>query len=234
MTNAIITGSSKGIGKAIAQILVENNCNVILCGRNEKQLENVKQDLQKINKNVIVEYYAFDQSDVTQINNFEIFVKKHFSTIDILVNNAGQFIPGQIINEADGLLEKLLQINLLSAYHITRKLLPLLLLNTKGHIFNISSIAGLQAYQNGGAYSISKFALTGFSKNLREELKSKNIKVTTIYPGAVYTDSWNGSGVAEDRIMNVTDIASTLWNAYTMSPSAVIEDIVLRPTLGDL
>jgi NADP-dependent 3-hydroxy acid dehydrogenase YdfG len=98
----------------------------------------------------------------------------------------------------------------------------------------MSSIAALKAYPNGGAYSISKFALAGFSKNLREELKPHGIKVTTIYSGAVYTDSWKGSGVSEERIMEAADIAKVVYSAAHLTPQATIEEIVIRPQLGDL
>jgi short-subunit dehydrogenase len=104
----------------------------------------------------------------------------------------------------------------------------------KGHIFNICSIASLQAYPQGGSYSISKYALLGFSTNLRLELKDKGIKVTAVCPGATYTNSWKGSGVPEDRIMEADDIAKMIYAATQLSPQAVVEDIVLRPQLGDL
>jgi NADP-dependent 3-hydroxy acid dehydrogenase YdfG len=103
-----------------------------------------------------------------------------------------------------------------------------------GHIFNMCSIASLQAYNNGGAYSISKFALAGFSKNLREEMKQHGIKVTTVYPGAAFTDSWAGSGVDPQRIMEASDIAEMIYTASRLSPQACVEDILLRPQLGDL
>ena len=96
------------------------------------------------------------------------------------------------------------------------------------------SIASLRAYPNGGSYSISKFAMLGFSENLREELKEYNIKVTAICPGATYTPSWEGSGVSPDRIMESEDIAGMLWAAYNTSPQANVETIVMRPVKGDL
>ena len=103
-----------------------------------------------------------------------------------------------------------------------------------GHIFNMCSIASLHAYSNGGSYSISKYALMGFSKNLREEMKPFNIKVTAVYPGAVYTSSWEGSNVLPSRIMEVNDIAEMVYAASLLSPKACVEDIVIRPFLGDL
>jgi short-subunit dehydrogenase len=104
----------------------------------------------------------------------------------------------------------------------------------KGHIFNICSIASLKAYPNGGSYGISKYALHGFSQNLRTELKDKGIKVTGVYPGATYTNSWLGSGVAPERIMEANDIAHMLYAATQLSQQAVVEEIILRPQLGDL
>ena len=131
-------------------------------------------------------------------------------------------------------MEKMIEVNLYSAYHLTRTLLPVMIQRRSGHIFNICSIASLQAYPNGGAYSISKFALAGFSRNLREEMKPHGIKVTTVYPGAAYTDSWAGSGVDPRRIMEAADIAAMVYAASRLSPQATVEDIILRPQLGDL
>jgi short-subunit dehydrogenase len=146
----------------------------------------------------------------------------------------GSFIPGSIYNEAAGALEEMIQTNLYSAYHLTRVLLPAMMKRKSGHIFNMCSIASLQAYNNGGAYSISKFALHGFSSNLREELKPYNIKVTGVFPGAAYTDSWSQSGIDPKRIMEAADIAAMIYAASRLSPQACVEEIVLRPQLGDL
>ena len=90
------------------------------------------------------------------------------------------------------------------------------------------------AYPNGGSYSISKFALLGFSKVLREELKPKGIRVTSIMPGATWSASWDGVDLPEDRLAKATDIAEVTWSAYVLSPSAVMEDVIVRPQLGDL
>ena len=104
----------------------------------------------------------------------------------------------------------------------------------QGHVFNICSIAALKAYDNGGAYSISKYALHGFSKNLREEMKPYNIKVTAVFPGAVLTDSWGDFDNSTHRIMEAVDIATMIYAASQLSVQACVEDIVIRPQLGDL
>ena len=155
------------------------------------------------------------------------------ASVDILVNNAGTFVPGNVSDEPDGALEETLDVNLYSAYHLTRALLPRFLEQQSGHIFNMGSIAGLKAYPGGGSYSISKFALHGFSKNLRYELMPHGIKVTTLIPGAVFTDSWKGF-VAEERIMQAEDIAQLVYTTSQLSLQATVEEIVIRPQLGDL
>jgi short-subunit dehydrogenase len=156
------------------------------------------------------------------------------SVPDILVNNAGSFEPGSVYNEADDILESQIATNLYSAYHLTRSLIPEMIKKRSGHIFNMCSIASLHAYDNGGAYSISKFALYGFSKNLREEMKPHNIKVTAIHPGAVLTDSWGDFDNSAHRIMESSDIAQMIYVSSQLSPAACVEDIVIRPVLGDL
>jgi short-subunit dehydrogenase len=152
----------------------------------------------------------------------------------VLINNAGQFIPGSVHNEPAGVLEKLMAVNLYSAYYLTRQLLPAMMTRRSGHIFNICSVASFKAYPNGGAYSVTKYALAGFSANLREEMKPYNIKVTSVYPGATYTDSWAGSGVDPQRIMTAADVAEMVYTASRLSPQATVEEILLRPQLGDL
>jgi short-subunit dehydrogenase len=157
-----------------------------------------------------------------------------FGVPDVVVNNAGQFIQGQISTEAEGALEKMMQVNLFSAYHLTRALLPAMKAAGRGHIFNLCSIASLRAYPHGGSYGISKYALAGFTANLREELKTQGIKVTGVFPGATMSPSWEGSGVPAERIMQASDVASMIVAAASLSPAAVVEEIVLRPQLGDL
>ena len=132
------------------------------------------------------------------------------------------------------MLEKQIETNLYSAYHLTRKLLPKMMAAANGHIFNICSVASLQAYSNGGAYSISKFALAGFSKNLRQEMLAHNIKVTAVYPGAVLTNSWGNFDNSKNRIMEANDIADMVFAASQLSIGACVEEIVLRPQQGDL
>ena len=235
--NIIITGASKGIGKAVAEIFATEGATLFLCARNEISLYNTVAELQKKYPGSNIKAKPVDLADKTAAQQFGKWCLE-LGVPDILVNNAGEFLQGNVCDEDEGVLEKMVAINLFGAYHLTRTLLPKMIAEKNGeagrHIFNICSVASLEAYPNGGGYSISKFALLGFSKNLREELKPHGIRVTTVSPGAVMTDSWGNFDNSNNRIMEALDIAKMIFAATKLSPQAVVEDIVLRPQLGDL
>ena len=231
--NIIITGGSKGIGKAVAEQFAAVGNDLFLCARNEKQLNATADELRQKYPQSTVHVKPVDMRDKQSVQAFSAWCLG-FGAADILVNNAGQFLPGSIHLEEDGLLEQMIETNLYSAYHLTRALLPAMIKMKSGHIFNICSIASIAAYANGGSYSISKFAMLGFNKNLREELKPLNIKVTAVLPGAAYTDSWSGSSIDPQRIMEADDVAKMIFAASQLSAQACVEEILLRPQLGDL
>jgi short-subunit dehydrogenase len=232
--NAIITGATKGIGKAIAIAFCKEGYNLALCSRTQEDLEALKEELLAINPSVKIAICVVDVSQKEAVIEFGEFVKSTFSTIDILVNNAGVFLPGEITKEADGNLEMMIETNLYSAYHLSRTIVPVMRQQQSGHIFNMCSIASIIAYPNGGSYSISKFAMLGMSKVLREELKSDNIRVTSVMPGATWSNSWAGFDGPEERLMRPEDIADIILSTYKLSKQSVIEEIVIRPQLGDL
>ncbi|HEY6064159.1 MAG TPA: SDR family oxidoreductase [Chitinophagaceae bacterium] len=250
--NVIVTGASKGIGKAIAEIFAANGHNLFLCSRGELSLYKTVEELMTKFPDAAIKARPFDLSKKEEAIAFGNWCLS-FAVPDILVNNAGFFEPGSVHNEPDGLLESQMACNVYSAYHVSRTVLPKMMerISTtakagqagspkgsghagRGHIFNICSIASLHAYANGGAYSISKYALHGFSKNLREEMKPFNIKVTSVFPGAVLTDAWGNFDNSSHRMMEANDIAKMIYAAATLSPGACVEDIVMRPQLGDL
>ena len=232
--NVVITGASKGIGKAIANLFAAEGAQLFLCARNEVTLYNTVAELQQNYPNSTINAMAADMSEKEEVKKFGQWVLDRAAQIDVLVNNAGQFLPGNIYDENDEMLEQMMNTNLYSAYHLTRSFLPLMMNAKKGHIFNISSIAALAAYPNGGSYSITKFAMMGLNKNLRAELTPHNIKVTAVLPGAVMTDSWGDFDNSKNRIMEADDIAKMVLAATKLSPQAVVEDIIIRPQLGDM
>ena len=231
--NVIITGASKGIGKAIAEIFAANGHTLFLCSRGEVALYKTMEELVTKFPGAAIKAKPFDLSKKEDAIAFGSWCLS-FGTPDILVNNAGLFEPGSVYNEPEGLLESQVATNLYSAYHVTRTILPEMMKRKSGHIFNMCSIASLNAYANGGAYSISKFALYGFNKNLREEMKPHGIKVTAVHPGAVMSDSWGNYDNAGKRIMEAEDIAKLIYAASQLSVQACVEDIIIRPQLGDL
>ena len=234
--NIVITGGSKGFGKAIAEKFAgdKQGHTIVLCARNKSKLDIEGKQLQGRFPRATILARACDLSVKKQVHEFGNWVLDQLPAIDVLVNNAGSFVPGSVHSEEEGALEKMMETNLYSAYHLTRCLIQKMMEQKSGHIFNMCSIASLHAYNNGGAYSISKYALAGFSRNLREEMKPHGVKVTAIYPGAAYTDSWAGTGIDPKRIMEAKDIAELVYTASQLSPQACVEDIIIRPQAGDL
>ncbi len=230
----IITGGSKGIGRSIAMKFAENNFDIYTCSRNEKELIELKSDISSINSDVKVNTLKCDLSTKEGSLKFIDFVKDDTNKIEVLVNNVGTFVPGKLIEEEDSALEQMININLYSNYWVTKGLVNLMTNKKEGHIFNMCSIASKVAYANGGSYCISKFAFYGMSQCLREELKDFNIKVTSVLPGAVRTGSWDGTLLPDDRFIKPDDVSTSIYSAYNTSKGATIEEIIIRPQLGDI
>jgi len=218
----------------MAERFAAGGYDLYLCSRNQGLLTATAQELRTRFPDIEIHHKAVDMAVRDEAIAFGQWLLTSGAAVDVLVNNAGQFIPGSVHDEPEGTLEQLIAVNLYSAYHLTRQLLPAMMARRSGHIFNICSVASFKAYPNGGAYSISKYALAGFSANLREEMKPHGVKVTSVYPGAAYTDSWVGSGVDPRRIMTAADVAEMIYTASRLSPQATVEEILLRPQLGDL
>ena len=231
--HAVITGATKGIGLAIAETFASKGFDLAICSRSSEELDKTAKSLvEKYGVRVVSQ--AADLSNPEDAKKFGAFAQQQLQTIDVLINNAGVYIGGEIENEPEGTLAAMINTNLYSAYHLTRAILPNMLSHHKGHIINMCSIASKIAYPNGGSYSISKFALLGFSKVLREELKGKGIKVSSILPGATWSNSWAGVDLPKDRIMDASEIAKIVWACYDLADNVVVEDITIRPMLGDL
>jgi len=229
----VITGGTKGIGKAIVQRFAADGFPIATCARNEQDLSILREEINK-EYDQIIHTYAADLSTKEGAKDFVEFIRMIGQPVEVLINNTGVFIPGLVHEEEDGALEKMMNTNLYSAYHVTRGIVPQMKQVRSGHIFNLCSVASLHAYPNGGSYSISKFALYGFSQALREELKEFDVRVTSILAGAVLTPSWEGVELPEERFMKPEDIAETIHATYRLSERTVVEEIVLRPQLGDI
>lgn len=226
----VVSGGTKGIGRAIIEKFASEGYTVVTCARNQKDIDAL------VNTKVDDEIFAMkaDLSKPGEVKSFIDFVKTSVKQVDVLVNNTGTFVPGEIHNEDEGSLELMINTNLYSAYHLSRGIIPQMIQNKSGDIFNICSVAGLKAYPNGGSYSISKFAMHGMSLGLREELKPHGIRVTAVHPGATLTASWEGVDLPEERFIKSSDVAEAIWSAHQLSKNSVVEELVIRPQLGDI
>jgi hypothetical protein len=230
---AVVTGGTKGIGKAIVEKFATQKFDIVTCSRNPEELGALREQITGL-FDVKVHVFTADLSVRSQAQTFASIVNELGQPVDVLVNNAGFFAPGQVTAESDGTLESMIASNVYSAYYTTRGLVPGMKKLKRGHIFNICSIASILAYPNGGSYSVAKFALLGFTKVLRAELKDFNIRVTAVLPGATRTGSWDGIDLPDERFIKPEDVAEAVFGAYALSPRSVVEEILIRPQLGDI
>lgn len=229
----LVTGGTKGIGRAIVERFAEEGFDVFTCARNEADLLALKKSLEEKHPEIQVLASVADLSKKEEVNRFADEVKS-IRIPDVLVNNTGIFLPGALHDEPDGNFEFMLQTNLFSAYYLSRAFVKEMITRRSGHIFSMGSIAGLTAYPNGGSYAVSKWAMLGMTKCLREELKPHQVKVTSILPGATLTDSWSGVDLPTERFVRAQDVAESVWAAYNLSPQTVVEEVIIRPQLGDI
>lgn len=230
---AIITGGSRGIGFAIAKQFALLGWKLILVARDSGKLAKAKAELIELGAES-VEVISADLSNKDQVLDCAQMLVSKLSHLDLLVNNAGVFLPGTMMEESDDQFDLLWNTNVSGVYLLTKKLWPLLKKSPRAHVINMCSIASITAYSAGGTYSLTKFALLGFSKSLREEGKNVGIRVSSILPGATYTDSWNGVELPESRFMQAASVAKACKMAFEINEDTVMEEIVLRPILGDL
>ncbi|WP_114784859.1 SDR family oxidoreductase [Botryobacter ruber] len=230
----LVTGGTKGIGRAIIEQFAKEGFHIITCSRNEKDLQKLKLDIEQAYTFSKVFYQEADLSEKESLQSFINFVKNMHVKLDVLVNNSGLFLPGKIHEEPEDALPFMINTNLYSAYYITKAFVHDMIRRRSGHIFTICSTASITPYINGGSYCISKFALYGMTKVLREELKEHNVKVTAVLPGATLTASWDGVDLPPERFVKAEDVAAAVYSVNSLSENSVVEEILIRPQLGDL
>lgn len=229
----LVSGGTKGIGRAIIERFAREGFDIFTCSRNGEDLAVLEDSLRSRYPSLTIHCFVADLSKKDEVISFANGVKA-IGIPEVIVHNTGIFLPGSLHAEPDGNLEFLMQTNLYSAYYLTRAFAAELIARKSGHIFSIGSIAGITAYPNGGSYSVSKWAMLGLTKCFREEFKPHQIKVTSILPGATLTDAWAGVDLPPTRFVKVEDVADLVWGAYKLSPSALVEELIIRPQLGDI
>jgi NAD(P)-dependent dehydrogenase (short-subunit alcohol dehydrogenase family) len=234
----LITGASQGIGAAIAKVFAKEvrGVRIALVARSERNLKTVARACAKLASGgaKAVEIFVCDVSDEGAVVALKAAVTKRFGAVDVVINNAGVFAGATFAETKVAEFDRIVAANLRSAFLVTQAFLPVMLEQKRGDIFFMSSIAGLEAYPNGAAYCAAKFGVTGLAQVLRAETKGAGVRVCCVHPGATWSPSWSGSGVPKERMMPAEDVARAFLDVYRLSRKTVIEEIVLRPQLGDL
>ncbi len=234
MKNALITGSTKGMGRAISISLANEGINVAICSRNEKELLDFKNELQTINPNIEIFAMQADGSNREQLLKFAAAAQQQLGFIDIVVNNLGMYIHSSILDDEAGTFEKQLNTNLMPTYELYRFFGKTMMIARTGHFFNICSVASLNPIAQAGTYSVTKYALLGLTKVMRLEMQEYGVKVTAVIPGSTLTDSWKDAVVDKNTMVLPEDIASAIINIYRMSPGANVDEIIIKPAPGQI
>jgi NADP-dependent 3-hydroxy acid dehydrogenase YdfG len=230
----LVTGASQGIGAAIALAFAREirGVRLALVARNATKLAAIAKRCTKLGAKIDV--FPCDVSDEQSVGTMAAAVTKRYGGVDVLINNAGKFAGAPFTEMSVADFDLMISANLRSVFLVSRAFAPGMVKRGHGDIFNMSSIAGLIAYPGGAGYSAAKFGVSGLGKVMRAELREKGVRVCCVYPGATWSPSWAGSGVAPERIMPAEDVAQAFVDVYRLSRRTVVEEIVLRPQRGDV
>ena len=225
--NAVVTGATKGIGRAIVLKLANAGYNLSVCARNADDLASLRQELEPTG--VRVHTVVADCSKKEEVISFCEQTEKSFASIDVLVNNVGIFLPGSLLDEPDENFELQQHLNINASYYLAKYFGKIMRKQRHGHIFNICSIASKEVIANAGAYTVTKTAMLSLNHVLRKELSEHNVKVTAILPGSTLTASWIGTEISPERFVQPEDIAHALYTTLNLSPGVNVDEIVLTP-----
>jgi len=225
--NAIVTGATKGIGRAITIKLAEQGYNIAICARSLADLEALSGQLAYTGVQIFA--MAADCSIKSEIYSFCDYAAGVLKDIDVLVNNTGIFLPSSIFDESDEAFEVQQNLNINCAYYLSKYIGKMMIHRRSGHIFNICSVASKEVIENAGSYSVTKSALLSLNNVLRQELAKYNVKVTAILPGSTLTSSWEGTTIPEEKFVQPEDIASTLYHILGLSTGANVDELIIKP-----
>jgi len=230
----LITGASQGIGAAIAKVFAEEvqGVRLALVARNVRGLQATAKACAKFGAKA--EVFECDVSNAQSVALLAAAVTQSLGPVDVLINNAGAFTMAPFVETKVDEFDRLIAVNLRSAFLVTQAFLPAMLRRKRGDIFFMSSIAGLGAYPQAAAYCAAKFGVTGLAQVLRAETRDQGVRVCCVHPGATWSPSWEKSGVKPERIMPAADIARAILDVHRLGRRTVVEEIVLRPQLGDV
>ena len=226
---ALVTGAGRGIGAAIARKLASLGAAVVLCGRTMNSLQATAAAIS--NAGGRGQSMECDVTRLESVQNLASRVEQSYGTLDILVNNAGVgAFSGPLHEMTPEDWDKVLNTNLRGVFYCIRSFAPMMIRAGKGHIVNISSIAGKNALPSGAAYAASKWGLNGLSYSVAEELRGHGIRVAVVCPGSVDTELSLHTGKDSKKMLKPEDVAHVVEMLVTQSPQSFASEVVLRPT----
>jgi short-subunit dehydrogenase len=228
----LITGGSRGIGKAIAVELSKFGHELFLVSQNEANLTKTRNEIKtQFNSNVLSK--VCDLSKESEIKNLKDYCLDNNFSPNVLVLSAGIFLEGTLTNSTSNDLYATMNVDLYHVYHCVKHFIDILRKQENSKIIIIGSTASLEAYPVGALYGVAKWGLKGYAINLRKELMSENIGVTLLNPGGTLTDLWEGEDLPPNRLLEPSDLGKLINVILSLSPQAVVEEIIIRPMLGD-
>jgi len=230
----LITGATKGIGQAITLAFAKKQAELFLLARTEKDLLNFREQLQQQFAGLQVHCYPTDLASDESITSSIQQIKNDTDTLDVLINNAGIFRPDQILDLDSTTLEDSMQVNFRAPLQFLRHFVPAMRNQGRGHVINICSVASREVLPGVPSYSISKIALYALTDAIRQEVRQSGVKVCAILPGSTYSASWAGADVDPEDLIDPAQIATAAIQAVEVHPTATIEEILIRPTKGNL
>jgi NAD(P)-dependent dehydrogenase (short-subunit alcohol dehydrogenase family) len=234
MPLVLITGASQGIGAAIADAFAEGvpDTRLALVARNERKLDAIAERCRQ--RGAAAEVFPCDVTYDDAVAHMAAAVKQRLGVPDVLVNNAGSFVPGGVLEMSPEDFRAQVDVNLTSAFLVTHAFLMDMVERASGDVFFTASVASIVGYPRSVAYGAAKHGLLGMARALRAETQEMGIRVVSLLPGATYTDSWAASGLPEERFMPPEDLARLAVAIHRMSGRTVVEEVLMRPQLGDV
>lgn len=235
MPLVLVTGASQGIGAAVAEAFAERygaDARLALVARSAEKLEGVAASCRA--HGATAEVFACDVTNDAAVAAMAGAVCGRLGVPDVLVNNAGAFRPGGVLDMTATDFRADVEVNLTSAFLVTHAFLHEMVARGSGDVFFVASVASIKGYPRGVAYGAAKHGLLGLARSLREETREHGLRVVALLPGATYTDSWAASGLPPERFMPPEDLAGLVVALHRLTGRTVVEEVLLRPQLGDL
>lgn len=228
---ALITGGGRGLGRATALAFAQEGIHVAITGRNEEKLKQTVIELKNLGVEAI--YQVFDIANASEVKVGVSNIISKFGTIDILVNNAGIAAFGSFLEMETEKWVSMINTNVLGMYYVTKEVLPSMINQNEGDIFNVSSTAGLNGNAGTSAYSASKFAVIGMSESIMKEVRKNNIRVTTLTPSTIASDMSLELGITDgnpDKVLQPEDFAELIVATLKFPRRALIKSASIWST----